>query len=354
MQALVTYHPEYAVSGNGDALRICINRQLRKFILVVSLPLLLVGFFVPVPGTDRIPILALVASMIVLEIRRIQDVALLSAIRRQRLIGLWSLSDAWMRPTLAATCAWGLGATVTHTLLGQFLGMLLVYLPFQFAIPRLDALIDEHQVHLIAHRVRQYATPLLPLGVFGWLSGMSDRYMIAAILSPTDVGLYSAVYGLASRPMLVISNVIELIMRPSYQIAIARQHRIQARLLLWKWASAVALVSFAAILSTLVLHRYLASVLLGSEFRTASQLMILVVVGYSLLMFSHISTRVVYAHEATRKILAIESIGAASAVTIGFYLIETRGIYGAALAVPIYYMIQLAASVLFARKWLWS
>ena len=67
--------------------------------------------------------------------------------------------------------------------------------------------------------------------------------------------------------------------------------------------------------------------------------------GYGLLALYHISVRVCLAHDAPRAVTLTEAVGAILAVAIGFILIRSYGVFGAAVAVPIYCGIQLVVSV---------
>jgi O-antigen/teichoic acid export membrane protein len=75
-----------------------------------------------------------------------------------------------------------------------------------------------------------------------------------------------------------------------------------------------------------------------------------IALGYGLLAVYHISVRVCLAHDAPQAVTLTEAAGAILAVTIGFILIRAYGVFGAAVAVPIFCGIQLVASVCLAIR----
>jgi O-antigen/teichoic acid export membrane protein len=178
---------------------------------------------------------------------------------------------------------------------------------------------------------------------------MADRYMIGGILSVSDVGTYVAVYGLASRPMLMLSSITETAIRPAYYSAIGRESPASK-----KYLSAWFLISAASGLSVCLLfayfHQYLSYLLLGPAFYEGSYLAPWIAAGYGLSALIHITTRICYAYDATRSVLITETAGAFLAVAIGFPLIYSFGLRGAAMAVPVYFGILLVLSGYLARQ----
>jgi O-antigen/teichoic acid export membrane protein len=70
-----------------------------------------------------------------------------------------------------------------------------------------------------------------------------------------------------------------------------------------------------------------------------------IMAGYSFLVTSYITTRICYANGRTIDVLVIETVGAISSLVIGLMLIYHAGLFGAAIAVPVYFGIQLLVSI---------
>jgi O-antigen/teichoic acid export membrane protein len=352
MQALLRYYPEYAALGKGELVKVTAENQIKKLI-VWMLPVLLLGalYYINTDRGDKL-ILPLLAALLTIEVMRMQGFALLNATKTHKYYAIWAVAEAWLRPLFAWQLVTQFSANTVIVLFGYFLASIFnLYLMRRF-IPHDDKAstsLDERT--LLAKRVWQYSLPLLPLGVIGWLSGMADRYMIGALLSPSQAGLYIAIYGLASRPMLMLGSVVETIIRPAYYSALASKDVNKANNHLRKWFFIAALCSGIAVLGTWKGHSWIARIVLADEYRSASFMLPWIVVGYSLLILSHIASRVCYANEATKSVLVIETSSAVLAVTIGYLMIDRSGIVGAAQAAPLYYGAQLIIAYLFAKKW---
>ena len=220
MQALLRYYPEYALRGEGALARAAVRQQLTRLIIWI-LPVFVVGAItVLMLHLGDLTLIGLLVAMVAVEIVRMQNTALLSAVRAQRAYGVWAVFDAWGRPLFAWLLIVQMGASTVYVLAGYILASLLSWAVMRQFVPH------DIQVHCgtddqaIQNRIWKYTLPLLPLGILGWISGMADRYMIGAILSPADVGLYAAIYGVASRPLLMLGSIVETTIRPAYQHAL--------------------------------------------------------------------------------------------------------------------------------------
>jgi O-antigen/teichoic acid export membrane protein len=202
----------------------------------------------------------------------------------------------------------------------------------------------------LLQKFNAYSRPLIPLGLFGWISSMADRYMIGGLLSAQDVGMYAAAYSLASRPMLMLSTIAETSIRPAYYSAIGRSDPAASRKYLVAWFVIVFTAGVAGCTLFALFHHQLAQLLLGPGFREGSHLIPWIAAGYGVLAVYHISVRICLAHDASRAVTITEAAGAVLAVAIGFFLIKAYGLKGAAVAVPIYCSMQLVASTCFAVR----
>ena len=353
MQAMLRYYPEYALQGNGGLVKTVAREQLVKLI-TWTLPAFLAGAIAALMfGWANMTVLGLLIALVAVEIARMQNTALLNAARAHRAYGIWVVAEAWGRPFLAWTLVKLMGVSSTLVLAGFLLASLCVWAAMRRFVPH------DRTVHIaiteqsaLVDRFWKYSLPLLPLGLLGWVSGMADRYMIGALLSPADVGLYVAIYGLASRPMLMFGGIVETTIRPAYQSALVEGDNRRAHNYLRKWVLLIVLGSLMAIALAWVGHAWLAHILLGEQYRSVSYLLPWIVGGYALYLQYQVVGRVCYAHGATLSILMIEGIGALLAIILGFICIRQAGLWGAALAVSFYYGAQFVGGLLLSRKWL--
>jgi O-antigen/teichoic acid export membrane protein len=352
MQALLRYYPEYAQTGDPfpveeTALRCIIRTSAYAFPLTV--PLAIAGM---VAGWVSVGVLVLLLILTAIDGMRLLRNTVMNASRQHHRYGIWQVGEAWGRPLLAyvATMWWGVHAEIV---LGAFIVTSLALYGFlgHSSDSRSTATHsrDFNEGELLL-KFQTYGWPLIPLGLVGWISGMADRYMIGGMLSAENVGMYAAAYGLASRPLLMLSSMAETAVRPLYYSAVTRRDMSAERKYLMTWFAVVSTAGIAACALFALFHEELAALLLGPRFREASYLMPWIAGGYGLLACSHITTRICYAYDATRSVFITESAGALLAVVIGFPLIYAFGLEGAAMAVPLYFGIQLLLSAYLARR----
>ena len=352
MQAMLRYYPEYALQGQGALVKMVGTRQLVKLMLW-TLPLGIVGIVTSLAyGWSNVTEIFFLIGLIVVEIVRMQSVALLNANSAHRLYGIWAVTEAWGRPLLAWALMTFMGIHLAFILASYLLASLGTWIVMRRYIPsQKKGAVPLAQKSILTARFWHYTLPLLPLGLLGWVSGMADRFMIGVLLSPADVGLYVAIYGLASRPMLMFGSIIENLIRPLYQSAVSENDTSSAKIHLYQWMAFIILGSSIALVLALTCHHWLAEMMLGKNYRNASNLLPWLVAGYGLLILSHVANRICYAHGATRRIFLIETCGAFLAVALGFPLIKWNGLMGAAQAVLLYYGAQFVISWLLARPW---
>jgi O-antigen/teichoic acid export membrane protein len=352
MQALLRYHAEYAHLGNSSPVeRTAVQAILKnvRFALPFSIPLVVLAV---VAGWINIPVALLLVVLVGADGMQMFRTATLNASRQHRRYGAWQIAEAWGRPLLAYVAVSWLGVH-PEIVLSSFIAVTAGI----YAVMRLTAdpasggphVRHEHEEKLL-HAFQSYARPLTPLGLLGWLSGMADRYMIGGLLSAQSVGMYAAVYGLASRPILILSSIVETSIRPVYYSAVMRNDRQESRKHLVAWF-AIVFSAGAALCGLLSLfHHEVAKLLLGPDFREGSYLMPWIAGGYVLFALYHIAVRVCLAHDAPQVVTATEAGRAVLALAIGFLFIKMYGLYGAAIAVPIYCGVQLLASVYLAQR----
>ena len=352
MQALLRYYPECAQSDQGALTERMARRRILSALwwaLPLSVPLLLIGLVQGWFGPSAASLLLLLVAIDGMKMFR---TTVMNATRQHHRYGLWLIGEAWGRPLLAYGATLWLGIHVELVLIAYIAVSLALYTLLFRSTDREEPAAARGEVSEedLLRRFEAYARPLIPLGIVGWVSGMADRYMLGSLLSVQSVGMYAAAYGLASRPLLMLSSIAETSIRPLYLSALAARDRQASRKYLVAWLVIVSASGLAACVLLTVFHRQLAYVLLGTEFREGSYLMPWIGAGYGLLALSHVTTRICYANDATRSVMATEMAGALCAVVVGFLLINSYELQGAAMAVPIYFGVQFVLSAYLAHK----
>ncbi len=286
---------------------------------------------------------------------RSANVSLLNAARRHRTYALWVAGDATFRPLLASLAVLALGSSAT-VVLGAYL---VVSVTLMLIFARRDGntpsaavaspLLQEEPAAL-DKRMWAYALPLIPMGLIGWVSNLGDRYIIGGLLGVADAGVYAAIYGLSSAPFMMVGGTVELALRPIHQAAVARGDQQQSRRMYRIWLIAVAAVCGMGVIALAFCHALVASFFVGGAYRYASYLMPWIGLGYALRSVSYVFERMCYAYGHTRRVLVIQSWAVAATIVATPLGIVSLGLKGAAMAVPVYFSVQLVAAIVLAHR----
>lgn len=304
----------------------------------------------------------LLGVLLALDAWRVHETALLNAARRQRPMVLWRTTEALARPLLALAAILALGAGAWQALLGYAAATAATNLLFHRTVPAragggppgagadADEGADEGAARgELAGRMRRYALPLTPVGALGWVNGTGDRYVVAALVGLDATGLFAAVYAVTSRPFIALQGLLDALFRPRLYDAATRSDGAATRRALLAWLAAAGIFGGAGVVLFALLHALVADLLLGPGFREASWLMPLIALGYLVLGLQAPLGRLLHARYRTDRVLMVSAVTAAASLFATAAGVALYGIAGAAAAVPLYFAVQLAATVLLVR-----
>lgn len=349
-QAAIHFFPAMTARNCVGSMRASLAHSLARVGLwglpLVAVAVLVAGLSV---GADAALVVGLVAALLVCDCVRSVELTFLNASRMHKHYALWSAAEACLRPCVAAAAVFLMGESAAVVLAGYLatsvvlLGLFLRKIRSGAAdpAPSRDTELDR--------KMWRYALPLVPLGFISWANGLGDRYVIGGVLSVADAGLYAAIYGLASRPFLMLGQSVELAMRPVFQGAVSAQRRRDANRLLLAWLCAVAGAGTLGLAAMTLWSTRLVELLLAEEYRRTADLLPWIATGYCLLAISDVFTRVSFAHGKTRWVLVIVSCAALAGVVATYIGARLWGLLGAAMAVPVYFGVQLVVAMLAAR-----
>jgi O-antigen/teichoic acid export membrane protein len=352
-QAAIHYYPALTQSDSTAELLRSLRRSFGRAVpWTVAGAVLAAAAYMRWGGGSPVLVIILVL-LLASDCWRSANLSLLNAARRHRPYALWVAGDAALRP-LAAVLGVLLLGSAPEVVLGAYVvvSMTLVLVfshrSGKTALATARPYSREESVAL-DKRLWDYAIPLIPLGVIGWISNLGDRYVIGGLLSVADAGVYAAIYGLSSSPFLMVGGTVELALRPIHQAAVARGDQGHSRKMYRIWLISVAAVCGVGVLALAFGHRLVASLFVGAAYRHASDLMPWIGLGYAIRSVSAVFERMCYAYGQTRRVLMIQSCSVAATLVATPLGVITLGLKGAAIAVPVYFSVQLAAAVVLAR-----
>jgi len=353
-QAAMHFHPGMQTQGKGRELEKSLLRILARLAPWV---LLLVGGAVIVCARRQLgaPVaIAAAGVLFCIDSLRSASLSLLNSARRHRRYALWTAIDAWSRP-LVATGAVLLLSGSPEVVLFAYVGVAAVLLAmFSGGQWTQSPPVSEHyspsQRRALDGRMWSYALPLVPLGIINWASNLGDRYIIGGTLGLAAAGLYAAVYGLSSYPFMLVGGTVETVLRPVHQAAVTSGDHARARSVLILWLALVGGICSLGVVALALGHYIVARLFLGPSYRSWSILMPWIGLGYAIRSTSYVFERVCYAYGRPRRVLAIQLFAAVATVIATPIGVLVWGLMGAAVAVGVYFTVQLTAAIVFARR----
>jgi len=358
LQATLRYYPELSRTSGVD--------MLRKAILSVIVPLLAVasgivaiigwyggGYLELVPAVGM-----LVAAIFCIDAFLAFEVSLLNAARRQALMSILLASNAMIRVLGSILFMILFGANLQYILLGNVVGglMMAVSVPW-FAnkkavepTSKTGSLLEDIPHQEISNRLRSYALPLVPMALFAWFNGAGDRYVIASYLGARDVGLYAAIYGLTMRPFQMVGGIIELLLRPMLNDAVADADREKTRKIEIFWFLAICGIGCVGVLLFLGLKELVVYVLLAENYQVGVNLVPPIALGIMFYTLATVFTRFCYVYLDTKAVFYIEVLSLIANVGVLLVFMLYWGLSGAAYAVPCYFGFQLFVSWWFSMR----
>ncbi len=200
--------------------------------------------------------------------------------------------------------------------------------------------------------VYRYALPIVPLALVAWISSLSDRYIIGGILGIGQVGIYAAGYGLISMPFLIVEGIIGQTLRPAYFQSVSSKDRIIEKKILRTQIVMTVVICGLGVLAVCFLKNLLAVLLLAEEYREIGALLPWIAVGIGFQVISQIYEGVLLAYKKTLGLLIVHAVGGVISVISVFLLCSRFGLFGAAIACPIYYLSMLITGIALTLKFI--
>jgi O-antigen/teichoic acid export membrane protein len=353
-QAAIHFYPSVVADGSADELLRSVLRCSRTMApWVVLIALAVGGLYVGWGGGSPL-LVAFLAVLLIFDCWRSANLSLLNAARRQRRYSLWMAADAWSRPLAATVAVLAAGQSPIAVLAAYVLVSICLLAAFSYRLwpdrAQTASNYSADRSRDLDARMWSYALPIVPLGVMGWASNLGDRYIIGGVLGVGDAGVYAAVYGLSSIPFMIVGGTAEQALRPIYQAAVSCGNHARARRILTFWLAAVVAACLLGVLIFSFGNRILADLFVGKPYRHAAALMPWIAAGYAIRAVSYVFERVCYAYGQTRRALFTQACAVLATVIATPLGVLNFGLKGAAMAVPVYFSVQLAAAMLVARR----
>lgn len=213
---------------------------------------------------------------------------------------------------------------------------------------------DWRNIRMIVSRkelkvILQYGVGLMPGDASGWVYSLIDRYFIKTILGLQQVAVYSMGYkiGMMMDPIL-ISPFKSVFTSFKYKVYKEAEAPEQFR----KIYQYYCFIGWFCVLGFSVFAKPAIAVLSTSEYQEAFKIVPFIVFSYYINGFAEFYSLGIHLHNKTMLDSTILGIGAGSNILLNLGLIPKYGIYGAALATVLSYIIINVLYFIIGKKYL--
>lgn len=252
-------------------------------------------------------------------------------------------TEAWLRVVFAMAGILLVGPTATVALAGYATASVCVSAFLWWRLrQRVRGVGKALQTHRTANQgaSRQmvgYAIPFMVFAVFGAITSFGDRWMVKWCCGLVDVGVYAALYQVASAPLVILSNAITQVFLPLVYVhagdASEKMNLQGARIAHGKVLAASGLCLFGWVFVTYVSGEPLLRLITTQEFARSHNLLWVLASGGAIFYFGQfLIIEGLYKLQPQRYVLPKALHAGAFFVVAWWLAVEGKGTYGIAIA----------------------
>jgi len=252
-------------------------------------------------------------------------------------------TEAWLRVVFALAGIFLVGPSATAALAGYAMASVCVAvflwrrLPqrMQTAGKNLEEPVEASQTS--TSQMVGYAIPFVVFAVFGAITSFGDRWMIKWCCGLVDVGVYAALYQVASAPLVILSNAITQVFLPLVYVHAGDGSEAVnlrgARIAHWKVLAASGFCLCGWVVVTYVAGEPLLRLITTQEFARSHNLLWVLASGGAIFYFGQfLIIEGLYKLQPQRYVLP-KALHAGAFFAVAWWLaVEGKGTYGIAIA----------------------
>lgn len=187
-----------------------------------------------------------------------------------------------------------------------------------------------------------YGLPLAPISLVRWITDSSGRFIIGIFLGMNDVGVYSAAYSIGSL-VLLFANPIQSILFPELSKLYDEGRLDDIKIYLSNSIKYFSLFCIPSVAGLSILSPVILEILTRPEFASGSLVIPIVALAGLMGGVFQIIINITHLVKRTQFNLFIHLIAASANVLLNVMLIPVMGIFGAAVATFISYLLMVIA-----------
>lgn len=267
--------------------------------------------------------------------------ALQSAVRQRKVVAIHQGVEVWLRTGIAVLLVmWGGAGAAALT--GYAIGTFLITISQSKIIHRNNEIAENWKIKGSEVAVgtfsefRKYATSFMIFSGFAAISMYGDRWIIQGLFTESDVGIYAAIFQIASAPVAFLFTVINQFVTPiifeSVGSCTSKQNFAKGMRILWCSVVVSTIIMFFITLLTFFYASDIVKIMTNEDFVRYSSILWLGVAGQFLFNIGQLIATKGLALNKPRIYLIPKFTQAVSFLIFGFWLCKNIGVIGVAIA----------------------
>ncbi len=200
----------------------------------------------------------------------------------------------------------------------------------------------------LAFEMLSYCLPLIPTGVFWWITNVSDRYLVTAMVSASVSGIYAISYKIPS-----IVNLFSTVFTEAWQISAVKEGQEANPEKFFKNVfKAYQGIMFMAGAGLILLCRPLTSFMVADSYYDSWRFMPVLIMATIFSSFSGFMSSIYMVQKNGKANLYTMMAGAFTNIGLNIIMIPKMGAQGAAIATFISYLLVFVLRALGTRKFI--
>ncbi len=274
-----------------------------------------------------------------------------NAARHRASAALHGGADAWLKIALSVMLLESLGASPISVVIGYAASATLIAASQTFALrnsfgPQGSPSTESSYLRSML----TFAWPFSAWGLFAWLQLASDRWALAGLATPEDVGQYAVLYQLGFAPLATLTTAAVTLLAPIlYQRsgdATDRERNTGVHRMVWKAAGTSLVLTAILFLVAMLIHEPLFRLLVASDFRTSAHLLPWMVLAGGLHAAGQVLALKLLSELKTARMTAAKIVSSVAGVALNIAGAAWGGLLGvviAQIAFAILYLAWMAA-----------
>ncbi len=200
----------------------------------------------------------------------------------------------------------------------------------------------------LAKEMLSYCLPLIPTGIFWWITNVSDRYLVTYMVSASVSGIYAIGYKIPS-----IVNLFSTVFTEAWQISAVKEGQEENPEKFFKNVfKAYQGVMFMAGAGLILLCRPITSIMVADSYYTSWKYMPVLIMATIFSSFSGFMSSIYMVQKNGKANLYTMMVGAFANIGLNIVMIPKFGAQGAAIATFISYLLVFVLRALGTRKYI--